>query len=484
MTRVFDGCLGHVDSQHTYHYHLPPTCLLNSLNGSADSSWWADGSWPDRGRPSPLIGWALDGWPIFGPYDASGRLMTNATLDRCNGKRLPDGSYAYFTTPTGGVACFVGRPGSAANRGLQQPARRCPRRGTGSAYCAGPAGACPPVAARGCERCEAVYFIFPACPAADETAVIIARVFGVFYSLTVVGLVAWGPAAWANYRRNTEAAARFAVSSQNDQAWRPSDVVSLSKSEASIAAKVPEVPWTERLLKWLGFSDSVVEAVEQARKAFNARAMQSLRALAVICVSRTFFLLIDPWHAESTLPAWLSGMLYGVVYPSLNWSFVQSAWILALRSGMATPRKRPWAVRFQVLITFFEFFVQSIADLLRASGLAPSEHSWLMMCQIYFLLFSFGLAVSFGVAMPLLWKSMRRHPARAQHEIRKEFLVLVVAMLLKVAHTLFAAIDMLPGNLCKGIPVWAQLFIKEMFVFWEFFLLSAFIILTVHHASK
>ena len=139
FTKVFDECGGHGDVQHRYHYHMPPLCLLRALNGTAPvrSNWWLEKNpeqeWPQNisrrgGQLSPLIGWALDGHPIFGPYDpetgvlqlaqqeagirrgAGGgqergfthdrRSGTSSELDRCNGKILRQSQvYAYFVTP-------------------------------------------------------------------------------------------------------------------------------------------------------------------------------------------------------------------------------------------------------------------------------------------------------------------------------------------------------------------------------------------------
>lgn len=58
---------------------------------------------------SPQVGWAIDGFPIYGPYDPfTGELQfapsspggCAATLDQCNGKKMPNGmGYAYFMSP-------------------------------------------------------------------------------------------------------------------------------------------------------------------------------------------------------------------------------------------------------------------------------------------------------------------------------------------------------------------------------------------------
>jgi YHYH protein len=68
---VQDACDGHPQQQGVYHYHSIPSCL------TAGES---------KKRPSGLIGWALDGYPIYGPRGAGGRLLTDADLDACHGQ--------------------------------------------------------------------------------------------------------------------------------------------------------------------------------------------------------------------------------------------------------------------------------------------------------------------------------------------------------------------------------------------------------------
>jgi hypothetical protein len=60
------------------------------------------------GTPSPLIGYALDGFAIYGPYDEHGRLPVD--LDRCNGRVNAKGNFQYHTTstPPYTVGCFRG----------------------------------------------------------------------------------------------------------------------------------------------------------------------------------------------------------------------------------------------------------------------------------------------------------------------------------------------------------------------------------------
>ncbi len=51
-----DRCCGHPDPDGTYHYHKYPICMKSP---------WAD----DGTDHSPLIGFAFDGFPIYGPYE-------------------------------------------------------------------------------------------------------------------------------------------------------------------------------------------------------------------------------------------------------------------------------------------------------------------------------------------------------------------------------------------------------------------------------
>jgi hypothetical protein len=56
-----DRCCGHPSPTYMYHYHKYPACVKSP---------WAD----DGDGPSPVIGFAFDGYPIYGPYDYKGVL--------------------------------------------------------------------------------------------------------------------------------------------------------------------------------------------------------------------------------------------------------------------------------------------------------------------------------------------------------------------------------------------------------------------------
>ena len=65
-----DGCHGHPDRSSTYHYHgWIQACVTDAGSATQNSS---------------LLGYALDGYGIYGPwYD--GKVLTTADLDRCHG---------------------------------------------------------------------------------------------------------------------------------------------------------------------------------------------------------------------------------------------------------------------------------------------------------------------------------------------------------------------------------------------------------------
>jgi uncharacterized protein (TIGR03437 family) len=73
---TFDACVGHQPGGGNYHYHANPLCLRAQLNdnvttlrNSRDGSSYAELS--SGWHHSPILGWALDGYPIYGPYGYS-----------------------------------------------------------------------------------------------------------------------------------------------------------------------------------------------------------------------------------------------------------------------------------------------------------------------------------------------------------------------------------------------------------------------------
>jgi hypothetical protein len=69
LHEVQDACGGHPARRGDYHHHMVDLCMEVG----------------DPAGTSPVIGIALDGFPITGPY-RDGKVMTNAELDACHGR--------------------------------------------------------------------------------------------------------------------------------------------------------------------------------------------------------------------------------------------------------------------------------------------------------------------------------------------------------------------------------------------------------------
>jgi hypothetical protein len=80
---VFDKCCGHPDPLGRYHYHIYPRCINTSFSDP-------------KGEHSPLIGYAFDGFAIYGPNGEGGKPPTD--LDECNGHSDSTRGYHYHVT--------------------------------------------------------------------------------------------------------------------------------------------------------------------------------------------------------------------------------------------------------------------------------------------------------------------------------------------------------------------------------------------------
>ena len=103
----FDKCGGYAHvATGEYAYHAAPVCLIQQLQAALSaanvsqtvvvsaSGYEATVSYASSAQVSPQLGWALDGFPIYGPYGAGGIEMfrcghadahTSVCLDECNG---------------------------------------------------------------------------------------------------------------------------------------------------------------------------------------------------------------------------------------------------------------------------------------------------------------------------------------------------------------------------------------------------------------
>ncbi|HEX7645579.1 MAG TPA: YHYH protein [Burkholderiaceae bacterium] len=101
---IQDSCQGHPDSSGTYHYHSVSTCVPQK---------------DTAGQHSPLVGYAADGFGIYGNLGQDGVALTNADLDECHGHThaitvngVTVNQYHYHATKEFPytVGCFRGTP--------------------------------------------------------------------------------------------------------------------------------------------------------------------------------------------------------------------------------------------------------------------------------------------------------------------------------------------------------------------------------------
>ena len=69
---IQDSCQGHPEINGAYHYHSVTTCLARRESEREHSG---------------LVGYAFDGFGIYGHRGDFGRVLTNADLDTCHGHR-------------------------------------------------------------------------------------------------------------------------------------------------------------------------------------------------------------------------------------------------------------------------------------------------------------------------------------------------------------------------------------------------------------
>ena len=90
-----DNCGGHAGRGDDYHYHAAPTCMIETMANR---------------KSNPIIGWAYDGYPIYGDDNPDGSKIEKDTLDDCNGQADDVFGYRYHTSeaPPYIVQCLVG----------------------------------------------------------------------------------------------------------------------------------------------------------------------------------------------------------------------------------------------------------------------------------------------------------------------------------------------------------------------------------------
>ena len=84
-----DRCCGHPSPNYQYHYHKYPVCVKSP--------------WSDDGQAhSPVIGFAFDGFPVYGPYESAGELAKDSTSNPLNDFNVhhdPERGWHYHVTP-------------------------------------------------------------------------------------------------------------------------------------------------------------------------------------------------------------------------------------------------------------------------------------------------------------------------------------------------------------------------------------------------
>jgi hypothetical protein len=81
----FDFCGQHASSNSdaSYHTHVPPSCLLAQLGQTSTTA-------------SPQLGWAVDGFPVFGPRGTGGILVRQCTEATANQSYCVDACGGYY----------------------------------------------------------------------------------------------------------------------------------------------------------------------------------------------------------------------------------------------------------------------------------------------------------------------------------------------------------------------------------------------------
>ncbi len=127
QTGQLDVCGGHAGRGDDYHYHVAPTCMIDAMANAGDDA---------------ILGWAFDGYPIYGMNNPDGTPIAAGDLDVCNGQPDDTFGYRYHTSADAPyiVQCLMGtvpdfdrlprvRPLSAANGGTGLEAGRPPQGG-------------------------------------------------------------------------------------------------------------------------------------------------------------------------------------------------------------------------------------------------------------------------------------------------------------------------------------------------------------------
>lgn len=95
QTGQLDVCGGHAGRGDDYHYHVAPNCMIDQMANAG---------------PDAIIGWAFDGFPIYGDTNPDGSEIAEGVLDVCNGQSDDTFGYRYHTSQSAPyiVQCLMG----------------------------------------------------------------------------------------------------------------------------------------------------------------------------------------------------------------------------------------------------------------------------------------------------------------------------------------------------------------------------------------
>ncbi len=110
LTQQLDVCGGHAGRGDDYHYHVKPVCMIEQMVNRDDD---------------PIIGWALDGFPIYGDDNPDGSAVAAGALDVCNGQPDDVYGYRYHTSEEAPyiVQCLMGAVGDPTDLPRVSPLR-------------------------------------------------------------------------------------------------------------------------------------------------------------------------------------------------------------------------------------------------------------------------------------------------------------------------------------------------------------------------
>ena len=95
QTQQLDICGGHAGRGDDYHYHMAPVCMIAEMENAG---------------PGAIIGWAFDGYPIYGLLNPDGTEIPEGAPDVCNGQPDDTFGYRYHTSEEAPyiVQCLMG----------------------------------------------------------------------------------------------------------------------------------------------------------------------------------------------------------------------------------------------------------------------------------------------------------------------------------------------------------------------------------------